>query len=106
METILLRAELAAAGRLCPKHWPASSPRRSRREEFDEMIVDAVGRFLLQVVAGRERLRIDEVAREPAPHRGKFLGRRCASRSPQYQERHPDLAILVGRIHLEIDRGA
>src|ERR1700736_3089313 len=63
----------------------------SRREEFDEMIVDAIGRFLLQVVAGRERLRIDEVARELAPHRGKFLGRRCASRSPQYQKRHPDL---------------
>jgi hypothetical protein len=38
--------------------------RRLRREEFDEMIVDAVGRFLLQVVAGRERLRIDEVTDE------------------------------------------
>ena len=66
--------------------------RRSRREEFDEMFVDAVGRFLLQVVAGGERLRIDEVARELAPHRRKLLGRRRPSRSPQYQEGHSDLA--------------
>jgi hypothetical protein len=55
---------------------------RSRREEFDEMIVDLVGRFLLQVVAGRERLGIDEVARIFAPHRGILLGRRRPSRSP------------------------
>jgi hypothetical protein len=56
-------------------------------------------------MAGRERLRIDEVARELAPHGGKLLGWRRASGSPQYQERHPDLPVLVGRIHLEIDGG-
>src|SRR5205807_8141183 len=36
----------------------------SRREEFDEMIVDAAGRFNLQGVTGRERLGVDEVTRE------------------------------------------
>jgi len=79
--------------------------RRSRREEFEEMFDNAVGRFLLQVVAGRKRLRIDEIARELAPHRRIFLGRRRSSRSPQYQQGHADLAVPVGRIHLEIDRG-
>ena len=34
----------------------------SRREEFDEIIVDLVRRFLLHVVAGRDRLRVHEVA--------------------------------------------
>src|SRR5262245_24060669 len=40
-------------------------------EEFDEMIVDLVGRFLLQVVPGRKRLGVDEIARVFAPHRGE-----------------------------------
>src|SRR5437016_1866896 len=45
-----------------------ANPTSSRCEEFDEIVVDLVGRFLLQVVAGRERLRIDEVARVFLPH--------------------------------------
>ena len=75
---------------------------RSRREEFEQVFDNAVGRFLLQVVAGWKRLRIDEIARELAPHRRIF---RRSSGSPQYQQRHADLAVPVGRIHLEIDRG-
>src|SRR5262249_58257907 len=70
------------------------------------MVDDAVGCFLLQIVAGRERFGVDEIACELPPYRRIFLGRRRPSRSPQYQEWHPDLAILVSRIHLEIDRGA
>jgi len=38
------------------------------REEFDELIVDPVGRFLMQDMAGRERLGIDKVARVFPPH--------------------------------------
>ena len=38
--------------------------RGSRREELDQMLVDALGRLLLQVVPGRERLRIHEIAGE------------------------------------------
>ena len=69
------------------------------------MIVDAVGRFDLQSVAGRERLGVDEVARKSAPYSRIFLGRRCASRSPQDQERRRHLAILLSRVGLEIDCG-
>src|SRR5215471_9194549 len=83
-----------------------NSLRRSSREEFDKVVDDAVGRFFLQVVAGWKRLRVNEVAREFAPHSGKFLGRRLPSRSPQYQERHHDLAVLVSAVHLEINGGA
>src|SRR5438067_1376947 len=57
--------------------------RRLRCEEFDKMVVDLVRRFLLQVVAGRKRLRVDEVAGVFAPHCGEFLGRRLSPRSPQ-----------------------
>src|SRR6266568_2371337 len=78
---------------------------RSCREEFDEMIVDLIGRLLLHVVAGRERLRVHEVAGEFSPHRGIFLARRRPARSKQEQERHPDLAVFVGRIHLEVACG-
>ena len=56
--------------------------RRSRRKEFDEVIDDLIRRFLLQVVAGREWLCIDEIACELAPHRGIFLRRRRSPRSP------------------------
>src|SRR5260370_33822881 len=69
------------------------------------MIIDAVGRFYLQGVAGRERLGVDEVAGESAPYGRIFLGRRRASRTPQHQERRRDPAILLGRIGLEIDCG-
>src|SRR4051794_22547948 len=78
-------------------------PRRSRREEFHKMIEDAVGRFNLQGVAGRERLGVDEVARVSAPYGGIFLVRWRAPRSPQDQEWRRDLATLLGRIGLEID---
>src|SRR5439155_22799789 len=50
-------------------------------------------------------LGVDEVARESAPYGRIFLGRRRASRSPQDQERRCNLAILLGRVGLEIDRG-
>src|ERR1700738_4308671 len=57
-----------------------------------------IWRSLRSVVAGRKRLRIDEVARELAPHRRIFLGWRRSSRSPQYQQGHADLAVLeIGR---------
>ena len=62
---------------------PLTQLRPSRREEFDEMIVDLVGRFLLHVVARRERLRVREVAGEFSPDRGVFLARRRPSRSKQ-----------------------
>jgi len=55
-------------------------------------------------IQGASWIRIDEIARELAPHGGIFLRRRRPPRSPQYQKRHPDLPVLVGRIHLEIDR--
>src|SRR5215813_7676692 len=42
-----------------------------RREELHEIVEDLVRRLLLQVVAGRQRLRIDKVLRELAPHRRK-----------------------------------
>src|ERR1700674_290557 len=80
----------------------ARPPDCSRGEELEEMFDNAVGRLLHEVVAGRKRLRIDEVARELAPHRRIFLGWRRSSRSPQYQQGHADLAVLGGRIHLEI----
>jgi hypothetical protein len=62
------------------------------------VIDDLIGRFLLQIMAGGERLRVDEIARVLAPHGWIFLRRRRSPCSPQDQKRHPDLAILVGRI--------
>jgi len=56
--------------------------RPSRPEEFGEMVVDAVGRFDLHGVAGRERLGIDKVAGVSAPDGRVFLCWRRASRSP------------------------
>src|SRR5215468_8359773 len=55
---------------------------RSCREESHEIVDDAVGCFLLQIMAGREWLGIDKVACELAPYGGKFLGRRRPSGSP------------------------
>jgi hypothetical protein len=104
-EIELRRLERDIAGLSSRSESCRSSLHRLRREKFDEMIIDAVGRFYLQGVAGRERLGVDEVARESAPYGGIFLGRRRAPRTPQHQERRHDLAILLGRVGLEIDCG-
>ncbi|HEY7296768.1 MAG TPA: hypothetical protein VH684_02430 [Xanthobacteraceae bacterium] len=56
------------------------------REEFQEVIVDAVGGFHLEGMAGRERLRIDEIARELAPDGGRaVLTRRRGRYYPLYE---------------------
>ena len=60
--------------------WTRASSERSRREEFDEVIVDAVGRFDLYGVTGRERLGVNEVARIFAPYCRILLGRWRAAR--------------------------
>src|ERR1700749_3525145 len=66
----------------------------SRREELHEMIVDLVRRFLLEVVAGRQWLRVDEVAGVFAPDGRKFVGRWPSARAPQDQQWHSDLPVL------------
>src|SRR5690349_7719681 len=63
-----------------------------RREELHEIVVDLIRRLLLQIVAGRQWLRIDEVLRELAPHGRELLRRRLPARSPQNQKRCLDLA--------------
>src|SRR5579864_4042203 len=45
---------------------PPAFPLASGRKKLDEIIEDAVWRLLHEVVAGRKRLRIDEIARELA----------------------------------------
>src|SRR5439155_650652 len=72
-------------------------------EEFEETIETLLGHFLLYVVSGGERLDGLQIAGEFPPDRWIFVRRRCASCTPQNEERSRDLFIFVGRVHLEID---
>src|SRR4051812_24069251 len=78
----------------------------SSDQELHEIVVDLIRRLLLQIVAGRQWLRIDEVLGELAPHGRKLLRRRLPARSPQNEQRRLDLTILIGGVHLEIDPSA
>src|SRR5215831_20465462 len=55
----------------------------SGHEEFEETIQTLLGHLLLYVVPGGERLYGHEVAREFAPHRRIFVGRRSPSCPPE-----------------------
>src|SRR5262249_34714013 len=57
----------------------------SGHEEFEETIQTLFGHLLLYVVPGGERLYRHEVAREFAPHRRIFVGRRSPSCPPEDQ---------------------
>src|SRR6516165_9724116 len=83
--------------------YPQNDSLSSAREEFDEMLIDLIGRFLLHVMAGRQRWGADDVAREARPHLRGFRARRRPARRPDQQQRHSDLPLLVGRIHFEVD---
>src|SRR5438046_3104305 len=72
-------------------------------EEFEETIETLLGHFLLYVVSGGKRLDRLQIAGEFPPVRWIFVRRRCASCTPQNEERSRDLFIFVGRVHLEID---
>ena len=63
-----------------------------------------IGHFLRDVVTARHRVGVDDVARIFAPDIGEFARPlwRLPTRPPQDQRRHRYLAILVGRIHLEV----
>jgi hypothetical protein len=78
-------------------------PAARGREEFEEMFDKAMRRFLPEVVAGRKRLRIDEITRKLAPQR-RILGRRRCPRSPQYQQGMPCLAVTINSCKLSDGR--
>src|SRR6058998_1421811 len=72
-------------------------------KEFEETIETLLGQFLLYVVSGGKRLDVLQIAGEFPPYRWIFVRRRCASCTPQNEERSRDLFVFVGRVHLEID---
>src|SRR2546428_5375907 len=75
-------------------------------KEFEETIETLLGHFLLYVVSGGKRLDGLQIAGEFPPDRWIFVRRRCASCTPQNEERSRDLFVFVGRVHLEIDSRA
>src|SRR5207249_3343949 len=75
-------------------------------KEFEETIETLLGHFLLYVVSGGKRLDGLQIAGEFPPDCWIFVRRRCASCTPQNEERSRDLFIFVGRVHLEIDSRA